>query len=214
MSRAAAGEAPRGLITRRAYTARSRRGPARGRAPCRPRERRGGVGARGRNEPGRRRAGHAACAGPPTSRRRDGPVGPPDDDTVVGRRPCTTQGRMARNCARRCPTAQGVLPLKIVLEIVSVRCARFGSLPEVSRSRRPLPTAFAVTSVTPVEKAPSRVPSPLCEPARSPYVRPTRNLKPPQTSGQRIERPLSTGNGFVMGISTHVGPNIGSDSTA
>src|SRR5207302_837594 len=130
----------------------------------------GGVGACGRNEPGRRRAGHAACAGPPTSRRRDGPVGPPDDDTVVGRRPCTTQGRMARNCARRCPTAQGVLPLKIVLEIVSVRCARFGSLPEVSRSRRPLPTAFAVTSVTPVEKAPSRASSPLCEPARSPYV--------------------------------------------
>jgi len=69
MSRAAAGEAPRGLITRRAYTARSRRGPARGRAPCRPRERRGGVDDRARS--GRaRRAAHVT-----PSRRAGGPAG-------------------------------------------------------------------------------------------------------------------------------------------
>jgi len=76
---------------------------------------------------------HAASARPPTSGRRDGPVGPTGDETVVGSRPCTTQGRMARNCARRCPTAQGVLPLKIVLEIVSVRCVRSGPCPKCFR---------------------------------------------------------------------------------
>ena len=88
-------------------------------------------------------------------------------------------------------------------------------LPEVSPATgHALMTAVsAIASAVPVETMPSRAPSPLCEPARSPYVRPTRNLKPPQISGQRIARPLNTGNGFVMGISTHGGPNIGSDST-